>query len=176
MAFTDSADNAPEGGGGPPPGPELGPGGPTSPPPQGGGPVLAALARRSLSPPVSTPGPGNMAAGLMMLKQAVDMIHAALPNLEAGSKPHTDAVNALGRLTKHLPQGQPTVGVQQTQLQDMLRNTARNAMLQKIMSQRQAGGGGGGAPGAGGGGGGNANVDQGGPGQQPLPSTPLPGA
>ena len=175
MAFTDSADMADEpegGGGGGPPGPELGPGGPTTPPPQGGGPVLAALARRSMSPPVSTPGPGNMAQGLMMLKQAVDMIHAALPSLEAGSPPHKDAIKALTSITRHLPQGAPTAGVQQTQLGDMLRNTMRNALLQRIMTQRQQGGGGapaGGGPAAAGG-------APGGMPAQPMPSTPLPGA
>ena len=171
MAFTDSADSeGPDGGGGTPPGPELGPGGPTTPPPQGGGPILAALARRTMSPPVSTPGPGNMAQGLMMLKQAVDMIHAALPSLEAGSPPHKDAIKALTSITRHLPQGASTAGVQQTQLGDMLRNTARNALLQRIMAQRQQGGG---PPGGGAQPGGQP---AGGVPTQPQPSTPLPGA
>lgn len=176
MAFTDSADMQDEppeggggGGGGGPPGPDLGPGGPTTPPPQGGGPVLAALARRTLSPPVSTPGPGNMAQGLMMLKQAVDLIHQALPSLEAGSQPHKDAIKALTSITRHLPQGAPTAGVQQTQLGDMLRNTMRNALLQRIMQQRQ------GAPGAQGPPAGGGQPPGGMP-SQPMPSTPLPGA
>lgn len=107
-----------------------------------------------------------------MLKQAVDMIHQALPSLEAGSQPHKDAVKALTSITRHLPQGQPTAGVQQTQLGDMLRNTMRNALLQRIMSQRQAGGGqGGGQAGGQGGGQGQPAVPT-----QPVPSTPLPGA
>ena len=180
MAFTDSADNEDEGGGAPP-GPQLGPGGPPTPGPQGGaqgGPILAALARRGMSPPVSTPGPGNMAQGLMMLKQAVDMIHSALPNLEAGSPPHKDAIRALTAMTRHLPQGAPTAGVQQTQIGDLLPDTVRNALLQKIMAQKQQGGGApGGAGGAaqagaaGGGGGGGGGMPA-----QPTPSTPLPGA
>jgi len=168
MAFTDSADNAPERGA--PPGPELGPGGPQTPPPMEGGPILAALARRSQSPAVSAPGPGDMAAGLMMLKQAVDMIHQALPSLEAGSQPHKDAVNALSRLTRHLPQGAPTAGVQQTQLGDMMRNTQRNALLQKLMLSQQGG------SQQGGQGGGTGPSPSGTPTATPNPSTPIPGA
>lgn len=175
MAFTDSADNAPPddaagasaaggGAGGGPAG-----GGP--PPPPGGGPILAALARNQMQPPVSMPGPGNMAQGLMMLKQAVDMIHSALPNLEPGSKPYTDATKALTAISRHLPQGAPTAGVQATQLGDMLRKTQQNALLQRLMAQRQQGqggqGGGGQQPPQGGGGGMPAG---------PAPSMPLPGA
>jgi hypothetical protein len=116
-----------------------------------------------------------MAQGLMMLKQAVDMIHAALPNLDASSQQHKDAVKALSSITKHLPGGAPTAGVQQTQLGDMLRNTQRNALLQKLMAQRQAGGGQGGGGPPGGQGGGQGGEQPGMP-QQPMPSTPLPGA
>ena len=107
----------------------------------------------------------------MMLKQAVDMIHQALPSLEAGSQPHKDAVNALSRLTRHLPQGAPTAGVQQTQLGDMLRNTQRNALLQKLMLSQQ----GGGQP-QGGQGGGTGAAPSGAPSATPNPSTPIPGA
>jgi hypothetical protein len=108
-----------------------------------------------------------MAQGLMMLKQAVDMIHSALPNLDAGSQPHKDAVKALTSITRHLPQGAPTAGVQQTQIGDMLRNTLRNALLQKLMQQRSQ-------PGAKPDGGPQSGT----PGMptQPAPSLPLPGA
>lgn len=112
-----------------------------------------------------------MAQGLMMLKQAVDIIHTALPNLEAGSKPHGDATKALTFLSRHLPQGAPTAGVQQTQLTDMLRNLQRSPLVQKIMQgQGQAGGQGGGGPGGG------QQQQQPGMPTQPVPSTPLPGA
>jgi hypothetical protein len=115
-----------------------------------------------MSPPVSAAGPGNVAQGLMQLKTAVDMLTSALPNLAAGSQQHRDALRAMQTLSRHLPQGAPTAGVQQTQIGDLLRNTLRNAITQKIMQQR--GGGAGGPPGGGGG-----------P-QPPMPSTPMPGA
>jgi hypothetical protein len=117
-----------------------------------------------------------MAQGLMMLKQAVDMIHSALPSLEAGSQPHKDAVNALSRLTRHLPQGAPTAGVQQTQLGDMMRQTARNALLQKLMLAQQQGGSKGAGGGEGGQGGGTGPNPSGTPTSTPNPSTPIPGA
>jgi hypothetical protein len=91
---------------------------------------------------------------MMQIKMALDMITTALPGLPAGSEVHRDALQALTRLSRHMPQGTPTAGVQQTMLQDLLRNTARNALLQRVMAQR--GGGAGGSP--------------------PPPSTPLPGA
>lgn len=93
----------------------------------------------------------------MQVKTALEMIQRALPSLPVGSEVHRDALNAVNRLSRHMPQGTPTAGVQQTMLQDMLRSTVRNAMLQRIMAQK-GGAAGGGAPGS------------------PSPSTPLPGA
>ena len=147
------------------PTPPTGPQDPSAPP-GGGGPVLAALARSRQGAQVSAPGMGNMAQGLMQLKTAVDMLQTALPNLMAGSQQHKDVLNALSRLTRHLPQGAPTAGVQQTQLMDLLRNTVRNALMQKLMGQRGQPPGGptpGGPPGGCGG-------------EPPATSTPLPGA
>jgi hypothetical protein len=127
--------------------------------------------RQRMSPPVSAPGPGNMAQGLMQMKTAVDMLQASLPNLATGSQQHKDCLNAISRLAKHLPQGAPTAGTQQTQIQDLLRSTMRNALMQRIMSQQ--GGGQGGPPGGTPDGGGGAQP----PGDQaPPPATPLPGA
>lgn len=162
MAFTDSADAAgPPEAGGPPAGP---------PGPQGGGPVLAALARRRGGAQPSAPGMGNQADALMALKSAVDMIQNALHGLLPGSKPHTQAVNALRQLSRILPQGAPVAGVQQTQLQDLLRNTIRNALMQRIMSNQ---GGAQAPPGAADAGTGPAGPNDA---QAPMPSTPLPGA
>lgn len=143
-----------------PPSPASGPGN-ASP---GGGPVLAALARRQQGPQPSAPGPGDQASSITMIQNAVGMMQSALTGLQPGSPVHRDVLRALQSLSRHMAQGQPTAGVQQTQLQDMLRNLARNALLSKIMGQQQQGGGQG----------------EGGPAgampQPPMPSTPLPGA
>ena len=128
---------------------------PPTPPTANGGPVVAALMRQRGGPPISAPGPGNQADSMNQLKTAVDMITKALPGLGTGTPIHTAAINALRQLSRHLAQGGPTAGVQQTALMDMLRRTVQGAMLQRVMAQNQQ------AP----------------PGSRaPTPSTPLPGA
>jgi hypothetical protein len=135
---------------------------------QGGGPVLAALAGKQRQPQVSAPGPGDQSNSMQMVMQAISMIQQALPGLAPGTPIHRDAIRAISSMSRHIPQGAPTAGVQRTHLQDMLRGLVRNALLQKVMGQMGQGapGGGGGAPGGGGGG----------PPQAPMPSTPLPGS
>jgi len=100
---------------------------------------------------------------MSMLANAISMIQQALPGLSAGSPVHTAALRAAQQLSRHMAQGQPTAGVQQTQFMDLIRNLGRNAILSKIMQGQ------GGQPGG----------DQGGPAgpsPAPMPSTPLPGA
>ena len=103
-----------------------------------------------------------------MVTNALGLLQQALPGLPPGSPVHRDALRALNSLSRHVGQGATTSGVQQTQLQDLLRNTVRNALLQKIMAQQsqQDKGGGAQAPG----------VPAGAMPQAPMPSTPLPGA
>lgn len=101
---------------------------------------------------------------MMQIKTAIEMIQTALNNLPTGSEVHRDALQAVNRLSRHMPQGSPTAGVQQTMLKDLLSQTVRNAVLQRVMAQRGAGDGGGAAGSPGGGA------------TAPPPSTPLPGA
>jgi len=137
-----------------PPGPGDSPpqAGAAGPPGAAGSPVLAALARARGAPQASAPGQGAQGAALMQVKAALDMLQNALPQLGMGSDVHRDVINAVNRLSRHLPQGIPTAGAQQTMAQDLVRNTQRNALLQRLMAM------------------------QGGQQQQPQPSTPLPGA
>lgn len=107
--------------------------------PPGGGPVIAALAQRANAPQVSAPGPGNTADAMSMLKMAVDIIQRALLLIPSGTPMHAAVLNALRQLTRHMAQGTPTVGAQQTQLMDLLRGTMRNAMMPQMMAS--AGGG-----------------------------------
>lgn len=138
-------------------GPGPGQGGPPLPMQPNG--MLAALAQRGQGPPITAPGPGNVAAGLMMVKSASEMLNKALQSLGVESREAKDVRRALDALTKHIPQGGTTTGVQQTQFGDMLRSTGRNALLQQIIGAR------GGQPQQGGG---AMN--------QASPSMPLPGA
>jgi hypothetical protein len=115
---------------------------------------LAALARARQANPPSAPGLGQQAQSLMTVKQAVEMLQNALPGLGTGGEIHTAVLTAIRALSRHVPQGAPTAGVQQTQMQDQLRQLQRNALLQRLQAQQ----GGGGPPGA------------------MSPSTPMPGA
>lgn len=175
MAFLDSAASAgDEAEAGPPPTPpEAGAGRPPGAPP-GGGPVLAAIANRQRGPQVSAPGMGDTGNSIGMLTQAVGMMNQALPGL-MGHPAYQDVLRSLQRLQKHLPQGQPALGVQKTQLQDMLQALAKNVVLANIMSRMK-----GGAAGAGGAGGPGLKPPPGPPpgamAQAPMPSTPMPGA
>lgn len=114
------------------------------------------------------PGPGNQAESMMRVKAAVDMITQALPGLGAGTPIYTAALNALRQLSKHLAQGAPTAGAQQTMLQDLLRGTVQRALFSRVLQQRSAQGQ-------------DQNPNQpAGPSPNmaasPMPSLPLPGA
>jgi hypothetical protein len=93
---------------------------------------------------------------MMMLQNAIQLIQQAALGLPAGSPMHRDATRAVGSLSRHLQQGQPTAGVQQTQLGDLLRMVAKSGLLQMLRGQ-----------------GGQQDGDAGAP---PMPSTPLPGS
>ena len=147
------------------------PGAPPAAPPQGGGPILAALARNRNAPKPTAPGAGDTASSMTKVMHAIAMLQDAISGLPPGSPLHRDVIKGIGSLSRHVGQaGQPTAGVQKTQLQDMLRNTIRNALLQQIMGQQSG-----------------AKPDPGKPpgptpfpagaqAQAPMPSTPLPGA
>lgn len=129
------------------------------PPGAGGGGALPFLQK---GPQPSAPGPGDQASSMTQIANAIAMIQAALAGLGAGTPIHRDALRAIQSLSRHMAQGNPTAGTQQTQVQDLLRNLMRNALLSRIMQQRGTQGGQGNTPGA--------------MSPAPMPSTPLPGA
>lgn len=170
MSFLDSAQPAADEAG-PPKAPPAGGGGPPpTPGGAGGGPVLAAIAGRQRGPQASAPGPGDQASSMTMLMQAIGMMQQALPGLQPGTPIQQDALKAIQRLSRHVPQGAPGAGVQRTHLEDLLRNVVKNALLQRIMGQQQQQGGGGPGQPAG------PSPLPGAMAQAPMPSTPLPGA
>jgi hypothetical protein len=121
------------------------------------------IARSRQGPQPSAPGPGDQAGSMNKLLQAVQMIQQAAMGLPPGSPLHRDALKAATNLSRHLPQGAPTAGVQMTGLKDLINQVMQSGFLQNIMQQR---GGQGGGPG------GAAGPAQ----QAPMPSMPLPGA
>jgi hypothetical protein len=126
------------------------------------------LGRQQTGPPVTAPGPGNMAQGMTLLTQAHGLMAQALQMFPGGSPQSKDILDSMKRLGRHMSQGAPETGAQQTSIMDLFRNVAKNALLQRIMQSRsQSIGGGqqqaGGEPGS--------AV----PGI-PSPTTPLPGS
>lgn len=96
--------------------------------------------------------------------QALAMIQQAQVGLQAGSPLHTDVVKAVQRLSRHLPQGAPTVGVQMTGIRDLIRQISQSPFMAQLLNNQQRG--------QGGGPGGPAGPAP----QAPMPSMPLPGA
>jgi hypothetical protein len=78
----------------------------------------------------------------MQIKSALDMIQQALTSLPAGSEVHKDALQAVTRLSRHMPQGIPTAGAQTSMLQNMLGAIKRNAVMQQLQAQQTGMGGG----------------------------------
>lgn len=153
MAMTEGAPPPDDTGQGTPP--DAGPPGADGGEPEG---LLASLRQQQNGPPPSAPGAGTQANAMTMVMNALAMLKQAMLGLSPADPRHNDVNSAIGRLSRHFRnQGQPTAGVQQTQMQDQLRMIGRTALLQQL---RQGGGQGGG----------------GGGGQPPMPSTPLPGA
>jgi hypothetical protein len=133
------------------------------------------MTRNQQNPQISAPGPGNTANSMNQLLTAVKGIQQAIQGLEPGSPLHRDALQAVTRLSRHLPQGAPTAGVQMTGMRDLMQQIMRSPFMAQIMQQLS---------GSGGGGRGRSSQQQGGPpgpaGAQPnmapMPSMPLPGA
>ena len=128
---------------------------------------MAALARGSQKPQVSAPGPGNNADAMNKLLAAVRAIQDAVQGLQPGSPLHRDALKAAQSLSRHLPQGAPTAGVQMTGMRDIMKQIAQSSFLPQIL--QQLAGGRGGQQGGDGSAGAQPNL-------APMPSMPLPGA
>lgn len=104
------------------------------------------------SSPVSVPSgsPGSSAGAMAKVREAINIMQAALPNFPAGSEPHTKILAAIQSISKVVPPSAEVPGVQQTALRDMQQNAGQNAMLKQVMSSLGgANAGGGGQPQAG---------------------------
>jgi hypothetical protein len=126
------------------------------------------MVRNQQNPQVSAPGPGNTANSMNQLLMAIQAIQQAVQGLQPGTPLHRDALKAATSLSRHLPQGAPTAGVQLTGMRDLMQQIMRSPFMAQIMQQLSGGGGGrGGQPG------GPAGAQ---PNMAPMPSMPLPGA
>ena len=113
----------------PPPDPNADVAGPGGGPPSGGGPDLAMIAKSRQGPGPSAPGPGDSSNAMSKLLQAVQLIQQAAMGLPPGSRLHQHALRAAQNLSRDLPQGQPTAGVQMTGIKDLLRQIGQGGLL-----------------------------------------------
>lgn len=99
------------------------PGMPAAPPPaQAGAPGPASGQPSFGSSPVSQPvaNKGHQAAGLSRLSVAVKVLEEALPLLGAATEPGQAVITALKSLSKHVPAGAVSPGVQQSTMEKLM--------------------------------------------------------
>lgn len=91
------------------------------------------------APPVAVPqqNQGNMAQAMMQVKQGLELLQKALPMLPMGDETHTDVMQAIAKLSKHVAKGQATgqdKGMQLQQLMQMIQQakSAPNPALAKM--------------------------------------------
>lgn len=116
---------------------------------------MALPASLSGRPPAGPMGPASVASGnpglaakaLAGVRQAIQILTAALPDLPPGTPVHKDVLNAISGISKHVPAGDEVHGVQMAQLQGLARSTQAGAALQGVMRASGAGGQPGGMPG-----------------------------
>lgn len=92
--------------------------------------------------PGTTPGAnhGNMAAARLDVGNGLKMLQRALPNIPMGSPLHTDILQAVGKISKHMAEeGQPDGGLHAQAAMSMLRQQAQQAP--QLAAMRSMGGG-----------------------------------
>lgn len=100
------------------------------------------------SGPMSVPSgsPGTNAGAMAKVREAINILQAALPEFPPGSDPHKAVLNAISSISKYVPPSSEVPGVQQTALRDLQQNAGKNQMLQQVMSSLGGANAGGGAP------------------------------
>lgn len=75
---------------------------------------------------------GNAAAALIDVRNAVQMLEKALPNIPMGSPLHTDLLNVTIKLSKHLKPEEASSGLQIQSLLQQARETSKAAPMQAM--------------------------------------------
>ncbi len=86
---------------------------------------------------------GLQAAALAQVQWAVRLLEKSLPLIGSGTEPGKDIMKAITALTKHVPPGSTSPGVEQSSLQQMMMQQKQE---QPEIARLRAMGGGGGAP------------------------------
>ena len=95
------------------------------------------------SSPVSAPTPnrGLQAAGLAQVVWAIRLLEKALPSIGAATPPGKDILKAISSLTKHVPAGAASPGMEQTALQGLMQQSKQEAPQLQAMRAATAQGG-----------------------------------
>lgn len=88
--------------------------------------------------------PGNNAAAVAKLLQAVKIMEAALPELPTGTPIYKATLSAITSISKHAPEAEAQPGIQKTALRDLQQTQQQQAPMEALMRMMKAGG----APGA----------------------------
>lgn len=106
----------------------------------GGAPLTASPAA------AATPNPGSAANALGKVRQAIELLQLALPELPMGSEVHKATTGAISSLSRHAPAGDAAPGTQMSALRDLAHSAMQQAPLIALMRAHGAAAAPGGAP------------------------------
>lgn len=75
---------------------------------------------------------GNIAAAMIEVKNAVNILQKSLPLIPMGSPLHTDILNFVKGISKHLSQNEETQGIQIQSLLQMAKQAAQSSPMQAM--------------------------------------------
>lgn len=96
--------------------------------------------------PISVPSgsPGSNAGAMAKVREAINILQSALPELGAGTEPYKAVLSTLQSLNKFIPPSAEVPGIQKTAVNDLARQAQQSAMMRQVMAS--LGGQGGGMP------------------------------
>lgn len=100
------------------------------------------------SSPISQPSgsPGSGAGAMSKVREAINILQGALPELSPGTDEHKAVLNAISSMSKYVGPSSGVPGIQKTTLQGLTQQAQQSSMLKNLMgSLGGAGAGGGGA-------------------------------
>jgi hypothetical protein len=111
-------------------------------------PSLTGQPQQGFNPAAKATGnPGETAAALAQVREAVNLLQAVIQKLPIGTEPHKAVMESITKLSKVVPSGDMQPGIQNTALQSLQTQRQQSAPLMQIlasMGQPQGMGAGGG--------------------------------
>lgn len=86
-----------------------------------------------------TPNPGDMAQGLTIIGNAVQMLQTALPLFPIGDEMQKAVIDSIQKLSKIAPASAQVPGVQATNLQGLAQDAQRNQLMVALQRAMGAG-------------------------------------